>query len=255
MTDIATRDAPLQQAAPPADTAALAASPETESESESGSDRGPRARRPDGLPDKFWDEARSELRADALVGSYVQLEQKLGAAGSADVPADPSGYAIAAGDGIPEADAEVNARLHAAGFSQAQAQLVYELAGEYLAPMMSDMAAEFVAQAEHEKLADHFGGPERWNELSGQIRDWGKANLGGEVYRALSGTVEGVKAMHRMMAEGEPALLQGGRVFGAPETEESLRALMRDPKYWRDHDPATVARVRNGFERLYPDEG
>ena len=31
-----------------------------------------------------------------------------------------------------------------------------------------------------------------------------------------------------------------------------LRALMRDPKYWRERDPAVVARVTEGFRRLYP---
>jgi hypothetical protein len=243
MTDTAIVDTSQTDVAPASHAADAIASP----------DPALQPRRPEGLPDKFWDEARGELRTDALANSYLQLEQKLGAMGGAEVPADPSGYAIEAGDGIPEADPEVNARLHAAGFSQAQAQLVYELAGQYLAPMMSGMAAEFVAQAEQDRLAQHFGGRERWDELSGQIRDWGKANLGQEVYRALSGTAEGVKAIHRMMAEGEPALLRDGHAFGAPESEESLRALMRDPKYWRDHDPAVVARVQKGFQQLYPD--
>jgi len=57
------------------------------------------------------------------------------------------------------------------------------------------------------------------------------------------------------MGEGEPAMSRDGMSSGAPETEESLRAMMRDPKYWRDHDPAVVQRVRRGFQRLYPDEG
>lgn len=212
------------------------------------------AERPEGLPEKFWDAARGQPRVDALANSYLQLEQKLGAMAADGVPEDPAGYEIAAGDGIPEADPEVNARLHAARFSQAQAQLVYELAGEYLAPVVGEMAAEFAAQGEQEELARHFGGPERWRETAGQIRDWGKANLADEVYQALAGTVDGVKAMHRMMGEGEPAMVRDGQAYGAAESEESLRALMRDPKYWRDHDPAIVQRVQQGFQRLYPDE-
>jgi len=75
------------------------------------------------------------------------------------------------------------------------------------------------------------------------------------VFNALSGSVEGVKTLHKMMGEGEPAMSRDGQSYGAPETEESLRALMRDPKYWRDHDPAVVERVQRGFQRLYPDEG
>jgi hypothetical protein len=59
------------------------------------------------------------------------------------------------------------------------------------------------------------------------------------------------------------ALSLEGMVLNAPETrqalgldwpadEEEVRVLMRDPRYWRDRDPAIVARVREGFRRLYP---
>jgi len=37
--------------------------------------------------------------------------------------------------------------------------------------------------------------------------------------------------------------------------ETELRGLMRDPRYWRDRDPAHVARVAGGFKQLYPREG
>ena len=117
--------------------------------------------RPEGLPDKFWDPAKGEVRADALATSYLQLEQKLGGLDAAGIPADPAGYDIELSDGMPTPDAEVNARLHEAGFSQTQAQLVYELAGEYLMLMVSEMAAEFASQSEQEALSRHFGGEDR----------------------------------------------------------------------------------------------
>lgn len=31
-----------------------------------------------------------------------------------------------------------------------------------------------------------------------------------------------------------------------------LRALMRDPRYWRERDPAVIARASEGFRRVYP---
>jgi len=34
--------------------------------------------------------------------------------------------------------------------------------------------------------------------------------------------------------------------------EEDLRQLMRDPRYWRDHDPQIVDTVSQGFRELYP---
>jgi len=209
--------------------------------------------RPQGLPEKFWDEEAGSLRADALVNSYLALEQKLGAAETSGMPERPDGYSIETEEGAPGADAAVNQRLFEAGFSQDQAQLVYDLAGEYLAPMVADMASEFVTRTETEKLARHFGGEQRWQEISGQLRDWGKANLSDEVYRGLSATFDGVKTLHDMMSRREPEILRQGGGAGAPESEAGLRALMNDPKYWRDHDPAIVQRVKAGFERLYPD--
>lgn len=32
-----------------------------------------------------------------------------------------------------------------------------------------------------------------------------------------------------------------------------LKAMMKDPRYWRDQDPAIVEKVREGFRRLYHD--
>lgn len=36
--------------------------------------------------------------------------------------------------------------------------------------------------------------------------------------------------------------------------ESDLRAMMRDPRYWRDRDPAFINEVTNGFSRLYAAE-
>jgi hypothetical protein len=49
-----------------------------------------------------------------------------------------------------------------------------------------------------------------------------------------------------MMSSKEPDL----RGFGgaaAPLDEEGLRKLMSDKRYWRDHDPAVVRAVSEGF--------
>lgn len=33
--------------------------------------------------------------------------------------------------------------------------------------------------------------------------------------------------------------------------EADLHSMMRDPKYWRDKDPATIAKVTKGFAEIY----
>ena len=34
--------------------------------------------------------------------------------------------------------------------------------------------------------------------------------------------------------------------------EQELRALMQDPRYWRDRDPKMLEEVSAGFRKLYP---
>jgi len=210
---------------------------------------------PDGLPEKFWDAEQGQVRTASLVKSYRLLEQRLGALGGEGVPADPGGYEIKVENDIIAADPAVNARLHAAGFTQAQAQTVYDLASEHLLPMVGEVASEFHAQAQVERLARRFGGDDRWRQTAAQLKSWGAAKLPPEVFAALSGTYEGVLAMHRMMGGAEPGLIEGAGAGGDGLSEDSLRALMRDPRYWRDHEPAFVEQVRDGFKRLYPDQG
>ena len=37
-------------------------------------------------------------------------------------------------------------------------------------------------------------------------------------------------------------------------SEESLRKMMRDPRYWRERDPEIIQKVTKGFSRLYPEQ-
>ncbi len=46
---------------------------------------------------------------------------------------------------------------------------------------------------------------------------------------------------------------QNAKAKNVKEKEAALRTLMRDPRYWRERDPAYVARVENGFKRLFPE--
>ena len=55
-----------------------------------------------------------------------------------------------------------------------------------------------------------------------------------------------------MMQAREPAVLQDADGPQREVDEATLTRLMRDPRYWRDRDPAIVAQVTEGFQRLYP---
>lgn len=225
------------------------------------------APRPEGVPEKFWDPSAGALRTDALLKSYLELERKLGRSGAAQpdddvqaeaqpnaapgVPESADGYTLEARSELLEPDPEINARLHEAGFSQDQAQLVYDLAADYVMPLIDETATELEATRDAERLAAHFGGHDAWARFARQIRTWGEANLSKDVMDVLSSSYDGVLAMHQMMQAREPSVLRESEGPATAPDEAQLTQMMRDPRYWRDRDPAFIAEVTAGFERLY----
>lgn len=227
--------------------------------------------RPADVPEKFWDAERGALRVEALLKSYRELERRLSQRAcppgdDADeeerlrfrramgVPDGPEGYAIEARHELCGPDPEINGRLHEAGFTGAQAQLVYDLAAERLLPLVAEAAAQFEADRQAERLRAHFGGEERFRRVARQLSAWGRANLPPAVFEALSTTCEGVLALQRMAERDEPALHREAEAQEATG-EDALRAMMRDPRYWRSREPEFVRRVSEGFRRLVGNAG
>ena len=167
------------------------------------------------------------------------------------VPDDPDGYRIDGDHPWLASDAELNGVLHEHGFTQGQAQLVYDIAHEYVLPLLDRMAGEIAGLRGERQLREAFPGDD-WEARAEQTRQWGASALPGDLYESLAATPAGVAAMHRMMQHGEPDFLSRTGPAGPAADEAELRRLMDDPRYWRDHDPATIAKVRDGFERLYP---
>lgn len=200
------------------------------------------------VPEKFKDVETGEVKIDALVQSYRELEKKLSQIPAA--PKTPKEYCVDCSHGLFMPDAAVNKRLHAKGLTAEQVQEVYDLAAEKMMPMMMEIAAEYQADREVEKLISHFGGVDQWKELSRQLLSFGRKNLPADVLDNLASSYEGVLALHRMMKGEEPKLQ---RVNNAPAAADDadLRSMMRDPRYWKHKDPAFIAKVTEGFRDLY----
>ncbi len=223
------------------------------------------AQKPEGVPDKFWNAETGEVRIDALLKSYAELEKKLSSSipqpeddetrarflRAAGVPASADEYKVSVRDNLFEPDADLNKRLHAKGFNGEQVQEVYDLAVEKMVPMIMEMAAEFQADREVERLMEYFGGQDQWREASRQMLVFGQKNLPPQVLEGMSSSYEGIIALYKMMQSEEPQTLGGQTKSVSSNAEKDLHSMMNDPKYWRDKDPSYIAKVTDGFKNLY----
>ena len=200
------------------------------------------------IPEKFKNSETGEVRTDALLQSYKSLEKKLSSQPRA--PKTHEEYCVNCDHGLFQEDMELNKRMHDMGFTNEQVQFVYDIAAEKMVPMVIDIASDFKAEHEVEKLIEHFGGVERWNEVSRQLLSFGQKNLPADALDSLTSSYEGVLALYNMMNEGEPAIGTSTGITNK-EGEMDLQTMMRDPRYWREKDPSFVAKVTEGFQRMY----
>ena len=223
--------------------------------------------RPADVPDKFWDPAANTIRTEALLKSYRELERKLGKMvplpseedpasrqrlhRALGLPESPDDYEIRAPHELISSDPEINAKLHEAGLTADQAQLVYDLAAEHVLPIVEKVNDEASNAQQLARLSSHFGGEESWQAIAPQIKSWAKANLDEHVYETLGSSFDGVVAIHHMMQSKEPNMISEAAVQSSDADRDTLTQMMRDPKYWRDHDPAFVNKVTEGYRRLY----
>lgn len=202
------------------------------------------------IPDKFKNPETGAVRLDALVNSYGELEKKMSEKPVHTAPASHEDYCVNCDHGLFEADEETNKRLHAKGMSEEQVQEVYDLAAEKMVPMVKQIAGDFSADREVEKLLSHFGGADQWKEVSRQLLAFGQRNLPADVLENLSSSYEGVLALYKMMQSEEPVMKKEASNPSEAGAED-VQGMMRDPKYWRDKDPAFVRKVTEGFQKIY----
>ncbi|MCH2277176.1 hypothetical protein [Thalassospira sp.] len=188
----------------------------------------------------------------ALPEGEVEAGEAITALDPASIPETPEGYEITVDDVLGAVDPAVNARLHEAGFTGAQAQLVYDLAAEVIGPLIGEVEVAGKRAADRAALAAEFGGVENWKRIAPRIEKWGRENLPEAAFEVLCQTADGVRSIHRLMSGGaEPGLSAGRPSDAMGDLRHDIRAKMNDPRYWRDRDPAMVAEVQAGFDRLH----
>ena len=219
------------------------------------------------IPEKFLDE-KGQLKTDVLLQSYLELEKKLNrmvclpseTASEEEkkdfytkigVPETAECYKLDMKSDLLAVDPLVNQRLHALGFTNEQAQAVYDLAAEKVLPVVEELAQEYESARQRIALENYFGGKERFQQVAKQINLWAKQNVSADILDALSTTYEGVMTLYKMMQSDEPAVMPKGVYADTVLDEEGLKKLMMSPKYWKDKDPAVLKKVADGFNRLY----
>jgi hypothetical protein len=227
--------------------------------------------RPDHVPEKFWDPKTGQVRVEALLKSYRDLERRFVARirggdpkegdidpdrdvlfGMLGRPDSPDEYCVNCDHGYFEPDDDLHARFHALGMTNDQVQAVYDAARDRLVPMILDLAADQGAEREMDRVVDYFGGPEKWAVVARQLLAYGRKYLPPETLAHLSSSFDGIKMLADLARRqtGDPGSIGLGRARD-DLGEDQLQKLMRDPRYWRDHDPKFMAKVQEGFERLY----
>ena len=214
------------------------------------------------VPEKFLDE-NGELNTSALVKSYCELEKKMG--NMVSIPNDESdenvkqkfNHAIGVPDSADEYptndlfdDESVRNKFFEIGLTSSQVEKIYNIAEEFLQPTLKNL---FELQNQNNainELKNFFGGTEKMNDALREINAFGEKYLPASAFEELCATPQGIEGIYKMMQSMEPDVLTNKNET-ENLTDETLRDMMRDPKYWRDQDPEYVRKIENGFKKLY----
>ena len=214
------------------------------------------------IPEKFLN-TDGTLNTDALLKSYSEIEKKIGTMIS--VPNKDSDSDTKAkfnrAIGVPESaddyptnamfdDDSLREKFLEIGLTKSQVEKIYQIAEEFLTPILSDL---FNAQTETNAIAElknFFGDDDKMREALRAINTFGEKYLPKEAFNELCSTPQGIRSIYAMMHSMEPSI-QTDETQSKNLTDSELRRMMRDPKYWRDQDPEYVRQIENGFKKLY----
>ena len=214
------------------------------------------------IPEKFQNTDGS-VNVDALVKSYTELEKKIGTMVSVsnDNADDATREKFNRAIGVPENandypsnalfdDESIKQKFHDIGLTKNQVEQIYVLAEKFLSPVINELMSAKNETNEILKLEKFFGGKEKMNDALNAINTFGEKFLPHDAFESLCASAQGIQGIYQMMQSMEPRVEMEN---GATEnlTDDELRRMMRDPKYWRDADPEYVRKIENGFKKLY----
>jgi hypothetical protein len=220
--------------------------------------------RPEGLPDAYWDADASAVRLPDLVRAHGELSAFKADADArlAKRPAAADAYELRVPEAVKLPDGAEFRMDAASPLAKAARQFAYDagldqagfdtlVEGYVEEQVRGYQAAGEALAAEMAKLG------EKAETRIGAVDAFLKSALTATQYEALKpvvSTAAAVEAVEALMKRGGgPAMPTAPAGGGADAvTEAALRRQMEDPRYWRDRDPDFVAKVAEGFRKLYP---
>ena len=216
----------------------------------------------DKIPEKFLNEDGT-LNTDSLVKSYNELEKKIGTmvsvpnADADDKTRERFFRAIGVPDDAKEYpvndmfdDDSVKQKFHDIGLTCNQVEEIYAIANEFLSPLLSELFDAKNETSAYSELKNFFGDDEKMCDALRAINTFGERFLPHDAFESLCSTPQGIQGVYRMMKSMEPDV-QTQKNESENLSDDDLRRMMRDPKYWRDGDPEYVRKIENGFKKLY----
>ena len=214
------------------------------------------------IPEKFLNKDGS-LNSDALLKSYNELEKKIGTMVSVpDANSDENVQRrFFRAIGVPETsddyphnelfdDENVREEFHKIGLTNHQVEKIYNIAQEYLSPVLSEIFSVQQESNAMSELKKFFGSDEKMHDALIAIQSFGERFLPTDAFNELCATPQGIQGLYKMMQSMEPNVeIDSGDTKNL--TDDDLRRMMNDPKYWRDHDAEYVRKIENGFKKLY----
>lgn len=214
------------------------------------------------IPEKFLNKDGT-LNSDALLKSYSELEKKIGSMVSVpsendDVAAREKFYHAI---GVPKKpdeyprndlfdDENVRQEFHKIGLTNSQVEKIYDIAQNFLSPALSKI---FSLQQEADamlELKKFFGSDEKMYDALSAIKSFGERFLPGDAFDELCSTPQGIQGVYKMMQSMEPRV-ETSQNATENLSEDELKKMMRDPRYWRDNDVEYIRKIENGFKKLY----
>ena len=216
----------------------------------------------DNIPEKFLNQDGT-LNSESLIKSYTELEKKIGTMISVpnENSDDEAKRKFNRAIGVPESaseypkndlydDENLREQFLQIGLTKTQVEKIYNIANEYLSPIISELFSVQDESVAINELKNFFGGVDKMNDALRAINVFGELFLPRDAFDALCATPQGIQSVYKMMQSMEPDV-KTDKNETQNLTDSDLRRMMRDPKYWRDNDVEYIRKIENGFKKLY----